>query len=221
MRKDRFNVGDVLVKKEKGQEPIHRKITAVRDSGYSWIYVDEEREIEFYSEDSRDPFFEWKWELVDMSENQIEKEVLYSGYYLTNDARLGSFHGYKTEDEKVIVTLVDILDGEKFFVDADEIRRLNHDEALYFADQIRGIVKPILWEVKPDYEEYDLYDGAIVVANTKEEAEEIANKELNELYYFWEMDKIEGIGSPQTWTATQVDINELMPKILFKSLRAG
>ena len=57
----RFNVGDVLVKKEKGQEPIHRKIIAVRDSGYSWIYVDDEKETEFYSEDSSDPFFEWKW----------------------------------------------------------------------------------------------------------------------------------------------------------------
>lgn len=182
MRKDRFNVGDVLVKKEKGQEPIHRKITAVRDSGYSWIYVDDEREIEFYSEDSSDPFFEWKWELVDMSENKTGKEDLYSGYYLTNDERLGSFHGYKTEDEKVIVALVDILGDEKFFVDADEIRRLNHDEALYFADQIRSAEHRMNFKEESEvtrsreYEQHNLYVVLLGEMNSRvsEEREVVA-----------------------------------------------
>ena len=57
---NRYNVGNVLVKKEKGKEPIYREIIEVRETGYSWKYPDVPHRV-FYSEDSSDPFFEWKW----------------------------------------------------------------------------------------------------------------------------------------------------------------
>ena len=53
-QKQRFKVGDVIVSGE-----IKRKITEVRETGYTWIYPESESGEDFLSENSNDPFFEW------------------------------------------------------------------------------------------------------------------------------------------------------------------
>lgn len=58
-----LEVGDIIVN-ENFEEPIYRKITEVRETGYTWVYP-EVPDKEFYSEYSSDPFFEWNWELVE------------------------------------------------------------------------------------------------------------------------------------------------------------
>ena len=74
----------------------------------------------------------------------------------------------------------------------------------------------MLWEVTPDYIEYDLYDGAIIIADTKEEAEEIANSELKcELNsWAWKDDK------PQSWKAEPLN-TETGNGVVFTSFNAG
>lgn len=71
----------------------------------------------------------------------------------------------------------------------------------------------MLWEMIPDYTEYDLFDGAIVSADTKEEAEKIANVELKGDEYAWEG------GKPQKWRAIPFEYES--NSVVFSSFRAG
>lgn len=129
-----LEIGDIIVNKS-FEEPIYRKIIEVRETGYSWIYPDVP-DKEFYSEDSSDPFFDWKWELVNMQDKKMDKEDLSIGYYLTKDGRLGSFQGYKTVNDEVIVALVDVF-MEKFFVNVDELIKVSNEQAGVIAEWIR------------------------------------------------------------------------------------
>lgn len=81
----------------------------------------------------------------------------------------------------------------------------------------KGVVFFMLWEVKPNYFEYDLYDGAIIVAETKDEAERIANVELKHEYnsWAWYDDK------PQVWTAKLLDLAKAENGVVFTSFNAG
>lgn len=75
----------------------------------------------------------------------------------------------------------------------------------------------MLWQVKPNYVEYDLYDGAIIIADSKEEAERIAGIELRNEYnsWAWHNDK------PQTWTAELLDVDKTENSVVFTSFNAG
>lgn len=75
----------------------------------------------------------------------------------------------------------------------------------------------MLWKVKPNYVEYDLYDGAIIIADSKEEAERIAGIELRNEHnsWAWHNDK------PQTWTAELLDVDETENSVVFTSFNAG
>ena len=75
----------------------------------------------------------------------------------------------------------------------------------------------MLWKVIPDdkHTDYDMYDGAIIKADTKEEAERIATKEFNHMSWYWKED------TKQIWTATPLIIDELENGIVFESYRAG
>ena len=75
----------------------------------------------------------------------------------------------------------------------------------------------MLWEVKPNYVEYDLYDGAIIIADSKEEAERLAGIELRHEYCFWAWHD----GKPQTWTAELLDIDKMENGVMFTSFNAG
>lgn len=58
MKKD-IRVGDVIL--PRSRVSFARIITEVRDTGYSWRYVDRTEDHDFVSENSNDPFFELGW----------------------------------------------------------------------------------------------------------------------------------------------------------------
>jgi hypothetical protein len=60
MKRD-IQVGDIII--PKGRHPYARRITEVRDTGYSWQYVETSVDDDFVSENSSDPFFENGWTL--------------------------------------------------------------------------------------------------------------------------------------------------------------
>jgi len=72
-----------------------------------------------------------------------------------------------------------------------------------------------LWKVTPDYIDYDLFDGGLVVAGTKQEAECLADKELKskDNSWAWKDEK------PQVWTAWKIET--LDKGLLFSSFNAG
>lgn len=74
----------------------------------------------------------------------------------------------------------------------------------------------MFWEVKPNYNEYDLFDGAIIFAESKEEAENIANnnEELINEYNSWAWKNNE----PQIWTAKPLSKEK---GVVFTSFNAG
>jgi len=75
----------------------------------------------------------------------------------------------------------------------------------------------MLWKVTPDYIDYDLHDGSILVADTKEEAERFANEEFSNEHF----DAAWKDGKPQVWTAWLIEIETLEKGILLSSYNAG
>lgn len=55
--------GDVIRGRASHNKGIIRKITEVRATGYTWIYLDIP-EMDFISENSNDPYFDLGWERV-------------------------------------------------------------------------------------------------------------------------------------------------------------
>jgi hypothetical protein len=58
----KYAVGDVMVFRREGYEPVFHEITEVRDTGYTWQYPDLPNGGDFWSENSNDPFYECGWE---------------------------------------------------------------------------------------------------------------------------------------------------------------
>lgn len=74
----KLKVGDVIKKGE-----IYRKITEVRQTGYSWHYVDEAEGFknraswdkdpyDYISENSNDQFLVWGWKVVETDHAALE-----------------------------------------------------------------------------------------------------------------------------------------------------
>lgn len=60
----------------------------------------------------------------------------------------------------------------------------------------------MIFIAKPDYEEYEMTDGAVIVADSEDEALCIAKKELNSDYF------IAGHEVPQKWTVKIIDTRQ-------------
>ena len=73
----------------------------------------------------------------------------------------------------------------------------------------------MLWIVLPDNEktDYDMYDGAIIKAGTKKEAEDIAINEFNTTIQFDD--------TKQIWTAESLDESMFEKGVIFTSFNAG
>ncbi|AKG74357.1 hypothetical protein [Salinicoccus halodurans] len=73
----------------------------------------------------------------------------------------------------------------------------------------------MLWIVLPDNEntDYDMYDGAIIKADIKKEAEDIAINEFNTTLQFDD--------TKQIWTAEPLDESTFEKGIIFTSFNAG
>lgn len=74
----------------------------------------------------------------------------------------------------------------------------------------------MFWELTPNYNDYDLFDGAIIFAESKEEAENIAknSEELINDGNSWAWKNNE----PQVWTAKPLSKEK---GIVFTSFNAG
>lgn len=73
-----------------------------------------------------------------------------------------------------------------------------------------------IWFVKPNKTDYDLYDGAVVVAETSDEAEKIAQQKLSNDP--WVTSNYGGVVN-QRWFAEE--IKSCTSKLILASFRAG
>lgn len=74
----------------------------------------------------------------------------------------------------------------------------------------------MLWKVTPDYADYDMYDEAIIKADSKEEAETIATQEFNCEYLGLKVND-----SKQVWTAALIEVDKLEEGVILSSFNAG
>jgi len=57
----KLKIGDKIIGIESHNKGIVRKITEVRETGYTWEYPDSQSSNDYISENSSDPFFEFGW----------------------------------------------------------------------------------------------------------------------------------------------------------------
>jgi len=57
----KLNIRDIIIGYQNHNMKIEKEIIAVRNTGYTWKYIDSDKK--FRSENSSDPFFDLGWKL--------------------------------------------------------------------------------------------------------------------------------------------------------------